>query len=68
MLRINKKFMEFMRNEYPELTKSLVEQRFGRTVVEPTAEQSADDSILSAPAAAGSSANAAGSSSGAMDV
>ena len=31
VLRMNRKFMEFMRKEYPELTKSLVEQRFGRT-------------------------------------
>ena len=39
ILRMNRKFMEFMRERYPDLTKSLMRQHFGCTVVDPEADQ-----------------------------
>ena len=37
ILRMNRKFMEFMRTNYPDLARSLAEQHFGCTVVEEAA-------------------------------
>ena len=39
ILRMNRKFMEFMRKHYPDLTKSLAQQHFGCTVVNPETNQ-----------------------------
>ena len=33
ILRMNRAFMEFMRQHYPELTRSLADQHFGKSVV-----------------------------------
>ena len=38
ILRMNRKFMEFMRTNYPDLAKSLAKQHFGCTVVEEVEE------------------------------
>ena len=34
ILRMNRKFMEFMRQRYPSLARSLAKQHFGQTLVE----------------------------------
>ena len=36
---MNRKFMEFMREHYKDLTKPLMQQHFGCTVVDPEADQ-----------------------------
>ena len=39
ILRMNRKFMEFMREHYQDLTKSLARQHFACTVVDPEADK-----------------------------
>ena len=39
ILRMNRNFMEFMREHYQDLTKSLTRQHFGLSVVDPEADQ-----------------------------
>ena len=56
VLRMNRKFMDFMREHYPELCKTLARQHFGRTVVDPESDQ--EEASLGASAAPGAASPA----------
>ena len=58
VLRMNRNFMDFMREHYPELCKALAQQHFGRTVVHPEPDQ--EEACLGASTGAATSSPAAG--------